>query len=332
MEDRDTPGTGGPNRKASDPMGRNTMNQSGMGQSNNANPGNMNAGNRGSDIGRMTEEAGEAGRQSLGSAQTRIRSMLEQQTHRAADQLGGVAHALHKAAEQLSHENNGVAARYADQAAERVGQVADMLRNSTMDDMVGQVERFARRQPEVFIGAAFAVGFMVARFVKSSGERRFQGQARTMSAGTGTGYGRDDRGYGENFGTRSYGAEYGAGVSTRGMAGGIAGSAGSTGFGETSRTLRDNSATAATGTARTRDAAELMAGGSPEPIGGAAATATGTGATAAAASAAGSSLSGTTGAGTKGAGTAGADKTAAVPDTTLGATPAADAKPQGTIP
>lgn len=127
-------------------------------------------------VNRAAEDAVSTGRETLGQAQGRIRSLLEQQTGRAADQLGGVANALHKAAEQLKQENGGenggVVADYAVQAADRVERVADMLRDATVDDIVGEVEGFARRQPEVFIGAAFAVGFLAARFIKSSGERR----------------------------------------------------------------------------------------------------------------------------------------------------------------
>ena len=37
---------------------------------------------------------------------------------------------------------------------------------------MGDAEEFARRQPAVFIGAGVAVGFVLARFLKSSSERR----------------------------------------------------------------------------------------------------------------------------------------------------------------
>lgn len=131
---------------------------------------------------RIGETAAESGREQLGAAKGRVRAVFEQQTHRAADQLAGVAHALHSAADQLKDENNGTAARYADQAAERVEEVANLIRNSTVDDVVDRVESFARRQPEIFLGAAFAAGFLFARFIKSSGERRHRSGAYGSSA------------------------------------------------------------------------------------------------------------------------------------------------------
>ena len=313
-----------PMARNQNPMGQNPMGQSNVtgsnstgpntsGQQNNAgqqgNMGRMNTNDRATgdrssndrstndrsasermsgDLSRMTDEATQAGRDSVGSAQGRIRSLLEQQGHRAADQLGSVANALHKAAEQLNEENNGTAARYADQAADRVEQVADMLRNSSVDDMVGQVERFARRQPEVFVGAAFAVGFLFARFIKSSGDRRFHGQSsspmsssRMSSSHMTSRYGHEDRDFGRSSTgsgmNRDTGRDMGRDTG-RGMAGGIAGSAPVSSATSTSTDharqgnyatagaapprASINAATAATSAARTRDAAHLMAGGS----------------------------------------------------------------------
>ncbi|KAA0685860.1 hypothetical protein [Azospirillum brasilense] len=299
MADRDTLGTGEPNRKSPDPMANRGAN-TGMGGDRSQNKGSSD------DLNRMAGEATDAGRDTIDAAQGRIRSLLEMQTGRAADQLGSVANALHKAAEQLNEENNGTAAHYAGQAADRVERVADMLRNSTVDDMVGQVERFARRQPEVFVGAAFAVGFLFARFVKSSGERRFRGASSSHLTG---GYSRYDRGHRDHdhhdyrdFGLRGADRAGQEALRTdrdlaghsRGMAGGSAGSASmessmaphprsglSSGIASSSMTSTSltpagggigrnqesprplNAATAATSAARTRDAAELVAGTTP---------------------------------------------------------------------
>ncbi|MBK1838061.1 hypothetical protein JHL17_11610 [Azospirillum sp. YIM B02556] len=174
MPNRDMTGTGGPNPTGST-TGSSTTGSSTAGSSTTG--GGVSGGRSGVDemkktVNRAADDVISTGRETLGNAQGRIRSLLEQQTGRAADQLGGVANALHKAAEQLNEENGGVVADYAEQAASRVERVADMLRDANVDDIVGEVEGFARRQPEVFIGAAFAVGFLAARFIKSSGERR----------------------------------------------------------------------------------------------------------------------------------------------------------------
>jgi hypothetical protein len=174
-------------------------------------------------VNRAADDAIATGRETLGNAQGRIRSLLEQQTGRAADQLGGVANALHKAAEQLNQENGGVVADYAEQAAGRVERVADMLRDANVDDIVGEVEGFARRQPEVFIGAAFAVGFLAARFIKSSGERRMHRASTSLRGNVHPSQSvRTARGSAYDTG-RDMNRDTGRGSGpSRGMAGGIA--------------------------------------------------------------------------------------------------------------
>jgi len=263
MATRDNPGQGGPNNKATGPLDR------------------------------AQQDATEAGRQGIGAAQNRIRAVFEQQSHRAADQIGSVAHALHQAAEQLEAENNGTAARYTVMAADRVEQLADTLRNSSVDDLVGQVESFARRQPEIFLGAAFGVGFLFARFIKSSGERirmadlmRQQDEQRMGGGhmgGGGMGGGGMGGGGGRGRGTYDFsnerqniGGSYPAGTrsASGGTGGGMgsgAGMGGGMGGGNAGRS-RPNASSDASGVGNSvnmgssiRDAAELMAGGSPEP-------------------------------------------------------------------
>ncbi|PWC49411.1 hypothetical protein [Azospirillum sp. TSA6c] len=222
MPNRDMTGTGGPT-----PTGSTT----GSSTAGSSPTGNLAAGSSSiggsvdemkKSVNRAAEDVVATGRETLGNAQGRIRSLLEQQTGRAADQLGGVANALHKAAEQLNEENGGVVADYAEQAASRVERVADMLRDASVDDIVGEVEGFARRQPEVFIGAAFAVGFLAARFLKSSSDRRMH-RASTSLRGTAhpSQTVRTARGSSYDAG-RDTGRDTGrSSASNRGMAGGI---------------------------------------------------------------------------------------------------------------
>ena len=147
-----------------------------------------------------------------GAARDRARTAFHEQQIKAADQLGGMAQALHRAAEQLAQENQGPVARLADTAAERVERFADTLRRRDVDDLLGQVEHYARRQPEVFIGGAFAVGFVLARFIKSSGDRRQRrsmGGSRSASHLAGGRQGIPDTEYGRGYGAYSGGYDTG---------------------------------------------------------------------------------------------------------------------------
>ena len=117
----------------------------------------------------IEDKAREAGTRVLDAAKDRARSLFEEQQLRAADQVGSVARALHQAASQLNDEN---ASSYVSHAADQVDRFADTLRSHDFDDLIDQTERFARRQPELFIGGALLLGLAFGRFLKASGDRR----------------------------------------------------------------------------------------------------------------------------------------------------------------
>ncbi len=48
----------------------------------------------------------------------------------------------------------------------------DVMRERDVDQLLGTVEDFARRQPVAFLGAAVMAGFGIARLMKSSADRR----------------------------------------------------------------------------------------------------------------------------------------------------------------
>jgi hypothetical protein len=58
------------------------------------------------------------------------------------------------------------------------------MRNKDVGDLVGDIQQMARRKPALFIGGAFAVGLIGARFFKSSNRTSYsseQGGARGQS-------------------------------------------------------------------------------------------------------------------------------------------------------
>jgi hemerythrin superfamily protein len=106
------------------------------------------------------------------AAQEKGRSLLHDQQHFFASQLGGVAAALHRTAQQLGEEEQGGMAQYVDQAATGLERFSHGLQERDLSSLLHQVEDFARRQPVAFIGSAALLGFLAARFLKSSAERR----------------------------------------------------------------------------------------------------------------------------------------------------------------
>ena len=89
----------------------------------------------------------------------------------AADRIGSVAGALRDAGDRLERDETGFG-RYAQTAAEQADRLAQYLRRSDVGGMVRDAETFARRHPELFLGAAFLGGMVAARFLKSTPPRQ----------------------------------------------------------------------------------------------------------------------------------------------------------------
>ncbi len=104
----------------------------------------------------------------LDGAQQKAKSKLEQGKEQAAGQLDSVAQALHKTGAQLQQGDQKAAGEYTAQAADKLEQISSHLRGSSVPQLVGEVEDFARREPTLFLAGAFALGVLGARFLKSS--------------------------------------------------------------------------------------------------------------------------------------------------------------------
>ena len=99
------------------------------------------------------------------------------QKDRAAETLGTVAQTLRDTSSSMREQQPQIAS-LAEQAATRVEDISNYVREHDIRDFVGEAERFARREPLIFLGGAFAVGFLAARFLKATqpGQSRGAGQ------------------------------------------------------------------------------------------------------------------------------------------------------------
>ncbi|MFN2444613.1 MAG: hypothetical protein ABR606_03365 [Vicinamibacterales bacterium] len=95
-------------------------------------------------------------------------AQLGQQKQRATAGLGAVSSIIKESSQPLRHEGQSAVADYIDQFAERVDRFSGSLDTLELEDVVGGVEDFARRQPALFVATAFGLGLLSARFFKSS--------------------------------------------------------------------------------------------------------------------------------------------------------------------
>jgi ElaB/YqjD/DUF883 family membrane-anchored ribosome-binding protein len=120
----------------------------------------------------LKEEAKQRASHLLDEAKDRARSAIDERKEGLAQDVGDFAHALRASASHLQEHQKGYVAQYVEQAASSVEQIADTLHRQNLGDFVRHTEDFARRQPGLFVGGAVAAGFALARFLKSSAERR----------------------------------------------------------------------------------------------------------------------------------------------------------------
>jgi len=157
------------------------------------NAGRQNAGPQKEREGGALGDVKEIGTELAGAMRDSATSLFEEQRNRAADGIAALGDALRQSARALD-QSGGTMGRYADQAAQQVGDFASTLRDRSWNEVVTDVEDFGRRWPLAFIAAAVGAGFVAGRFLMSSAARSSAppatGTAAThpmASTGSGTG-------------------------------------------------------------------------------------------------------------------------------------------------
>lgn len=87
-----------------------------------------------------------------------------------AGELGSVANAVRQTSYEIGGENETVA-RYGERIAEQLEGISSYLNEKGVEDVLTDLQDFARRKPAVFLGGAFMLGMVVGRFLRSSGDR-----------------------------------------------------------------------------------------------------------------------------------------------------------------
>lgn len=121
----------------------------------------------------LVDQAKETAGQAYGAVTDKAAGKIDEQKATLADGLTSVADSIRQASQSLSggQADNQIAqyaGRYTQTAANTVEQVARYFDTHDTKAMVRDIEGFARRNPAVFIGAAFGLGMLAARFLKSS--------------------------------------------------------------------------------------------------------------------------------------------------------------------
>jgi len=170
-----------------------------MAQQRSGSRGGAPAGEAGETVKQAARDATEAARD---VAAQRADTMFQSNKQAAVSRIGGFANVLRSASSELDAQQLGLAelARRAADALERASQRLD---SQDLRGLFESGQAYARQRPQVFLGGAFAAGFALARFLRSSASHAYGGYRP---------YG---EGYGEGYGERPYDEAPYAGAETR---------------------------------------------------------------------------------------------------------------------
>ncbi len=160
-------------------------------------------------LGQAKETGGAVASQAYGIAAQKATEAIDEHKANLTQGLTGVADTIRQIGDNLkgSQEPTGVsniAAQYTNTAAQKVEQLSGYLDRRDFKGLVRDLEDTAHRNPAIFLGGAFALGILAARFFKSG---------NTDNAITR----RDQRRISENSGggNNSFGGDIGGGMQVR---------------------------------------------------------------------------------------------------------------------
>jgi hypothetical protein len=162
----------------------------------------------------------------IGKVREQATAQLSSQKDKATEGLGSVAQAVRQTTQHLRDNQHETVAHYAEQAAEQIERFSQGLKNKDVGELMNDAQRLARRQPALFVGGAFALGLLGARFLKSSSPDDRDAYGSYGATGYGGSYGGSNYG-GSGYGSGNYG-NTGSGNSGYGTKG-----TGNTGYGNT---------------------------------------------------------------------------------------------------
>jgi ElaB/YqjD/DUF883 family membrane-anchored ribosome-binding protein len=123
----------------------------------------------------------------------RLRDQFDQRSNRAGSEMRSLAGALRRSGNDLSNEGKSNAAQLTGQAADRFERLGSYLEEKRGEELMRDVEAFARRRPWMLAGIGMLAGLAAARFMKASSERRFDSYRQASQQWpirTESGYGR----------------------------------------------------------------------------------------------------------------------------------------------
>lgn len=116
-------------------------------------------------------------------AKSSAQRLLDTKKQRVTGELAAVEQAIDRTRQRLQQDNHDSLAQYADIAAEKVQRLRSQIENKNIDEIIDDVQSFARRQPALVFGGLFVAGLVAMRFMKASSADRTERQVARQREG-----------------------------------------------------------------------------------------------------------------------------------------------------
>lgn len=116
--------------------------------------------------------------ETLSQVKEKTTNLLSEQKENLTAGLSSVADSIRQVGENLQNTNEPnkigqVTAQYSSDLARQLDKFSRYIENADFRDLARDLESYARRQPALFIGGAFTLGLLAARFLKTSHPTQF---------------------------------------------------------------------------------------------------------------------------------------------------------------
>ncbi len=129
-----------------------------------------------------TGQAQEKAKEVAGQAKGRLREQVDQRSTQAGQQVSSAAEDVRSVAQELRAQGKETPARYAEQAAERAQKVGQRLQDASGDELLRDVEDFARRNPWAIAAGGLVLGLAASRMLKASSSERYRASTANGSS------------------------------------------------------------------------------------------------------------------------------------------------------
>lgn len=120
------------------------------------------------------QAAGQAKEQAAGQGKARAKTLVDQRSTQAGEQVSTQANDIRTVGQKLREEGKEGPAKIADQAADRAESLGGYLKNSDADRILQDLEDLGRKSPMAVLAGGLALGFAASRFLKASASERYE--------------------------------------------------------------------------------------------------------------------------------------------------------------